>query len=511
MRDRRVLGLAAVGLVAAALAPAPARAAPAPAPAPTMRVGSKAFTEGVILGEIVTQVGLAAGADAVHHAQMGGTRILWTALTTGQIDVYVEYTGTLVEEVLAQEHLPRGDDAALRRALAAHGIGMIGPLGFQNTYALGMTEARAAALGVRTISDLAAHPGLTLGFSSEFLDRDDGWPGLAARYRLPQHDVRGLDHDLAYRALVAGDLDVTDVYTTDAEIERHHLRVLADDRGYFPDYDAIILYREAWGRAAPDVLAALGRLAGAISPADMIAMNARARLDHVPEIEVAGALVHDRLGLRVTRHAADRVARIWARTREHVELVASALALAIVLALPIGVLAARHRRAGQLLLAVVGVVQTVPSLALLVLMIPLLGIGGPPAIAAMVAYSLLPIVRNTYVGLTAIPPPLLESADVLGLGRWARLRRVELPLASPAILAGVQTAAVLSVGTATIGALVGAGGYGQTILTGVRLDDTGLILEGAVPAALLAVLAQGLFELAGRLVVPRGLRLGPPS
>lgn len=501
MRRRAVV----LALALAALAGLAATAEPAAA-APTMRVGSKAFTEGVILGELVTELGIDAGATVEHRAQMGGTRILWTALTTGEIDVYVEYTGTIVEEILADARLPRGDLDALRAALAARGVGMLAPLGFQNTYALGMTEARAAALGVRTISDLAAHPSLALGFSSEFLDREDGWPGLAARYRLT-HDVRGLDHDLAYRALVDGALDVTDVYTTDAEIERYHLRVLVDDRGYFPGYDAVVLYRAAWGRGAPAVLAAIGRLEGAIHADDMIAMNARARLDHVPEIDVAGAFLRDRLGVVTTRRAAGRAARIWHRTVEHVVLVAASLALAVALGLPLGVLAARRRLLGQVVLGAVGVVQTVPSLALLVLMIPLLGIGGPPAIAAMFAYSLLPIVRNTHAGLTAIPTPLLESAEVLGLSPIARLRRVELPLAAPAVLAGVQTAAVLCVGTATIGALVGAGGYGQTILTGVRLDDTTLILEGALPAAALAVLVQGLFELAGRVVVPRGLRL----
>jgi osmoprotectant transport system permease protein len=474
---------------------------------PTLRVGSKQFTEGVILGELVTQVGLGAGADATHDAQLGGTRILWDALVAGEIDAYVEYTGTIVEEILANEGLPRGDVAALRTALAKHGVIMSAPLGFSNTYALGMREDRAAALGITTISELASHPELQIGVSSEFLDRNDGWPGLAARYRLPQQGVRGLVHDLAYRALADGDVDVTDVYTTDAEIARLHLRVLRDDRGYFPDYDAVILYRRAWADGAKGIAAALEQLEGAISPQDMIAMNGRARLDGVPEIDVAAAFLHDRFDLAPQRHAPGRANRIWARTREHLALVALALLLAIALAVPLGIAAARRPVLGQIILGVVGVLQTVPSLALLVLLIPLLGIGGPPAVAAMFAYSLLPIVRNTHAGLCGIALPIRESAAALGLGPWARLRLVDLPLASPAILAGIKTAAVLSVGTATIGALVGAGGYGQPILTGIRLDDLSLIVEGAVPAAALALLVQALFELVERLIVPRGLRL----
>ena len=491
----------AFAIVAALAVAAPAAAGP------LTRVGSKQFTEGVLLGEIATQVAAAAGADARHRAQMGGTRILWTALVAGEIDVYPEYTGTLVEEILAGEPLPRGDLAALRRALAARGIGVVGPLGFENTYALGMAEARAAAVGVRTISDVAAHPALRLGLSNEFLDRGDGWAGLRDRYRLPQRDVRGLQHDLAYRAVADGAVDVTDLYTTDAEIAHYRLRVLDDDLGYFPDYQAVLVYREAWAAQAPAVVAALGHLAGAIHQDDMIALNGRARLERVPEAQVAAEFLASRLGLRAARASDGRAARLWARTVEHVGLVALALALALTAGIPLGVAAARWRRFGQVVLAAVGVLQTVPSLALLVLMIPLLGIGGPPAVAAMFAYSLLPLVRNTHAGLVGIALPIRTSAEALGLSPSARLWRVELPLAGPAILAGVQTAAVLSVGTATVGALVGAGGYGQPILTGIRLDDLGLILEGALPAAGLAILVQALFEGVERLVVPRGLRL----
>jgi len=519
-RSRGTAALVMLGILAAPAVPSTepvtsARVAPSLAgapggrPGPVMRIGSKQFTEGVILGEVVTEVGLAAGAAAEHRAQMGGTRVLWTALVHGDIDAYVEYTGTLVEELLGDQRLPRGDLAALRRALDARGIGVIGPLGFQNTYALGMVEARAMRLGIGSISALAAHPALVVGISNEFLDRQDGWPGLVARYQLPQRDVRGMVHDVAYRALVDGAVDVTDLYTTDPEILRYGLRVLVDDRRYFPDYEAILLYRRAWADAAPAVVAALGRLEGAISQADMIAMNARARLDRVPEVEIAGAFVRDRLDLTPRRRADGLAARLAARTGEHVALVALSLALAVVVALPLGIAASRRPLLGQIVLALVGVVQTVPSLALLVLMIPLLGIGGAPAVAAMFAYSLLPIVRNTHAGLIGIPAPLRESAEVLGLGWTARLWRIELPLASPSILAGIKTAAVLSVGTATIGALVGAGGYGQTILTGIRLADTALILEGALPAAVLAVLVQGVFEGAERLIVPLGLRLDP--
>ena len=190
---------------------------------------------------------------------------------------------------------------------------------------------------------------------------------------------------------------------------------------------------------------------------------------------------------------------------------AISLSATFVLSIPLGVIAARRRKLGQVILGVVGIIQTIPSLALLVFMIPLLGIGGPPAIVALFLYSLLPIVRSTYTGLHDIPLPIRTSAQALGLTPAARLRLVELPMASRAILSGVKTSAVINIGTATLGALIGAGGYGQPILTGIRLDDVNLILEGAVPAALLALIVQGMFELAERLFVPKGLRLSADS
>jgi osmoprotectant transport system permease protein len=132
-----------------------------------------------------------------------------------------------------------------------------------------------------------------------------------------------------------------------------------------------------------------------------------------------------------------------------------------------------------------------------------LGIGWTPAVAALFLYSLLPIVRNTAQGIAGIAPSLRESAEALGLGPWARLRLVELPLATPAIVAGLKTAAVINVGTATLGALIGAGGYGQPILTGIRLDDRATILEGAIPAAALAILVQVGFGLIERWLARR--------
>lgn len=475
-----------------------------PAAAQDVTVGSKKFTESVILGEIAGHVLRNRGVSVAHRRELGGTRVLWEALQKGDIDVYPEYTGTIAQELLkgTDTHTP----PLMRAALAKHGIRMTAPLGFNNTYALGVTKETAARYGVRKLSDLRRHAKFSLGFSNEFLDRGDGWPALRLKYGLPQRNVRGLDHDLAYRGLVAGSIDGIDVYTTDAEIAYYDLVLLEDDLAHFPTYNAVYLYRADLIDRAPGAAALLSRLEGRIEAARISAMNGDVKLRKQSEALVAARFVKSELNIAATTAETGFIRRLWLTTRDHLILVGISLGAAILVAVPLGIAAARFSRAGQVILGAVAVVQTIPSLALFVFMIPFLGIGGAPAIVALFLYSLLPIVRNTHAGLRGIDPAILEAASAIGLSASAQLRIVELPLALRSIMAGIKTSAVINVGTATLGALIGAGGYGQPILTGIRLDDVGLILEGAVPAAALALVAQGLFELAERAVVPRGLR-----
>jgi osmoprotectant transport system permease protein len=478
---------------------------------PTVKVGSKSFTESDILGELVRQLAHNAGAQAEHRSRLGDTSKTWEALLGGQLDVYPEYTGTLTQEILAGENLKTQAD--LQRALDSRGLRISRSLGFRNNYGLGMPRQKAQELGIRKISDLVDHPNLRVGLSHAILERADGWRSLKERYGLPQRTPEGMEHSLAYKALANGSRDVVDVYTTDAEILRHDLVILEDDKNYFPAYDAVLLYRADLAERAPGVVEAILRLQGAISAETMQALNAKGNLDKVSADRVAAEYLSDHLQQKTQVKLETRASRLLERTKQHLYLVSISLFLAILTAVPLGVVAARHRYFGQLILAVVGGVQTFPALALLSLLVvflPLIGlegIGATPAIIALYLYSLLPIVRNTHAGLHDIPPQVRESAEALGLSSWARLRLIELPLAMRSILAGVKTAAVINVGFATLGGLIGAGGYGQSIMTGLDKNDYHLILEGAIPAVILALLVQGLFELAERFLVSRGLRL----
>jgi osmoprotectant transport system permease protein len=473
-------------------------------------IGSKRFTESYILGEIAAQSARAAGESDVKHQQgMGNTAILFEALKAGAIHLYPDYTGTIARELLKSEDT---DLDALKRGLAPLGLGAAVRLGFNNTYALALLETEAQRLELRTITDLAAHPRLRFGLSHEFLQRNDGWPGLQRTYRLPQSPT-GLDHGLAYEAIAARQIDVMDIYSTDAKIAKYGLRVLEDDRRYFPEYDAVLVYRLDVPERFPKAWAALRQLEGRISAEAMIAMNAAAELEGMSFAAVAESFL-GRTGRAATAGSTGRGfwallfgPDFWRLTGQHVMLVLVSLAAAVTVGLPLGVWAARSQRARQPILAGVGVIQTVPSLALLAFLIPLLGrIGTVPALIALFLYSLLPIVRNTFSGLSDIAPHLIESARALGLPAGVRLGRIELPLAARSILSGIKTAAVINVGTATIAAFIGAGGYGERIVTGLALNDNAWLLAGAVPAAALALLVQSAFELADRKLIPAGLR-----
>ena len=465
-------------------------------------VGSKRFTESYVLGEIVTQTLRAQGLSAEHRQGLGNTGILEQALASGAVDLYPEYTGTIVRELLkrpAGEANPSLDQ--LNAWLAPRGLKVAVPLGFNNTYALAMPAARADALGIRRISDLLGERarGLKLGLSHEFIERADGWAGLKAAYGLPQAAPQGLDHGLAYDAVRAGTVDLIDIYTTDARVDRYGLRVLEDDRHYFPAYDAVLLMRASVDPAP------LARLQGRIDATKMVAMNAQVELDGLSFAAVAQEFVAGGVpGRAAPRSFAQRLFApdFWRLAGQHLTLVFGSLAIAIAIGVPLGVVAWRWRASEGWVLGAVAVLQTIPSLALLAFLIAAVGrIGLVPALIALFLYALLPIVRNTHAGLRAVSGGLAQASLSLGLTPAQTLREVQLPLALPTLMAGIKTAAVINVGTATMAAFIGAGGFGERIVAGLAVNDTDAMLAGALPAAVLALLVQGGFDLVERRLV----------
>jgi len=465
-------------------------------------IGSKKFTESYVLGEIAKRTLTDAGIPVEHRQGMGGTIILWQALRGGQIDAYPEYTGTIAQEILKSDHSSSLDE--IRDSLARLGVGMTEALGFNNTYALVMRRSEAQRLGVRSISDLRKQPELKIGLTHEFLDRQDGWQPLRERYALPQRNIVGIDHALGYSALANGSIDVKDAYSTDAKIEENDLVALEDDLRFFPKYEAVFLFRLSM---STDAIAALHRLEGTLDGKRMVRLNAEA--ERTKNYTRAADLYFDHgTGSRnsVGESFSQKLAR-W--TLRHLQLAGFSLLLSIIFGIPLGIVASRGGAIGQAILGFASIVQTIPSLALLALLVPLpfFGISVRTAIAALFLYGLLPIVRNTASGLQDIPRSLRESAIALGLSPIARLWEIYLPMASRSILSGIKTSAVINVGTATLAALIGAGGLGEPILSGLNLNDHVTILEGAIPAAVLALLVQWIFDLLDRVLIPKGLRV----
>jgi osmoprotectant transport system permease protein len=475
------------------------------APDGVIRVGSKSFTESYILAEVAAQIIEQVGeARAERRVGLGGTGLTYRALESGAIDLYPEYTGTLARVLLKDALLETPE--AIRARLLPGGLTVSASLGFANTYALAVRADAAERLKLRTIGDLVRHPELRAAFSSGFLEREDGWPGLRTRYGLTLARVEVMEHALTYRAIASGQVDVMDVFSTDGQLERLKLRLLDDDRRFFPDYSAVLLARREMTERYPRTWARLREaLEGRLDDGRMARLNAMADLDGRRVSEVAAVFLGGGTAAGAGRHR-EMLAELAALTVDHLVLVLISVGVAIVLGIPMGIVAARYRRAGQLELSTIAMLQTVPALALLMFMIPLFGIGKGPALVALSLYALLPIARNTYAGLIAIDRTLLEIAGVLRLAPLRRLLRIELPLAAIPIMAGIKTAAVTTVGTATLAAFIGGGGYGALIVRGLALDDTATILAGAAPAAAMALVFHALFELLDRVLVPRGLR-----
>lgn len=475
---------------------------------PPIRVTCKPFTESYILSEMAAQLIEDSGEAPVERRfGIGSPHLVTEALRTGSVDVDINYTGSLALIFLKEKKNARPGE--LQAAMSANGITLSQPLGFNNTYAIAVTSKTAQRLNLRRVSDLRGHPELRGAFTPDFLNADDGYYKLAEFYGFKLDAARPMQHSLAYKALESGEIDLTDAYTTDGTIEQFQLVLLEDDRAFFPEYQAVLTVRSELVKRYPKSWAALRRLEGKLSEREMIKLNARVDNKQGSVKEVARSLLVQKglVGNRDARKVLSSIDEgLWAATYEHFALVLVSLFISCLVGIPLGVLAFQHRRFGHLLIAGAGLLQTIPSLALLCFLIPVLGIGALPTICALFVYGLLPIVQSTASGLLSLDPRLVETAKILGLTPRQRLRLIELPLASMNILAGIKTTAVLNVATATIAALIGAGGYGRYITSGLALNDNATILKGAIPTAIMALGFHALFELLDRVLVPKGLR-----
>ncbi|MBW3552975.1 MAG: ABC transporter permease subunit, partial [Gemmatimonadetes bacterium] len=484
-------------------------------------VASKPFAESYLLAEMFAQVLEARGLSVDRRPGLGATEIAFGALRSGDVDVYPEYTGTGLVAVLglAPSSDPDSVLATVRREFRDRwGVRWLAPLGFENTYAIAVRRETAEAHGLRTLSDLErVAPSLTAGFSPDFMGREDGLPGLGAAYGLEFGATRSLLQAVKYRALASGAVDIIDGYSTDGQIARYDLVVLEDDRGFFPAYQAAPLVSARLHDDVPAAVAALTSLSGVLDEALMRRLNRRVEGEGEDVGRVAaetlaalGVVGREEASGSTSTSAPSLWSYLWGRralllrlTLRHLLLVGVSLVAAVLIAVPLGLALERARRGAEGTIRTVGLLQTIPSIALLAFMIPLLGIGVVPALVALFLYSLYPILRNTYTGVRDASPDAVDGARGSGMTEGQLLRWVRLPLAAPIIMAGIRTAAVITVGTATLAAFIGAGGLGDPIVAGLALSDTRMILSGAIPAALLALVVDGALAVAEAWVTPR--------
>ena len=460
-------------------------------------IGSKNFTENYILAEAGAQLLESRGYEVQRRFGLNGTKIVFEALRNDAIDFYPEYTGTISEVILEFPELK--SDAEIRAALAEEGLILLPTFGFNNTYAMAVSEEFAEREQLHRISDLKRVGRVRVSVPHEFLNRNDGWPGLKSRYGLTL-TASGIEHSLSYEAIASAKIDVTAVYSTDGEILRSKLVLLEDDLEYFPEYRAAFLARND---LPEEVVEILESLSGRIDDVRMQQLNLRALDPELSFADVASGFLVEESLIESAQDLPGFVPRLLRNTRQHLKLTGIALLLAVVAGVGIAAAVHRHRRAANAFLYFAGLMQTVPSIALLALLIPWFGIGQTPAVIALFLYSLLPIARGTITAMLAIPPGYRLVAAAMAMTRRQEMHYVLMPLAMPHVLAGIRTAAVISIGTATLAAFIGAGGLGDPIVTGLALNDSAMILQGAIPAAMLAILTElGFSALERWLVAP---------
>lgn len=469
--------------------------------ADTIVVGGKKFTEQTILAEIMAQK---IENDTKHvvtrRFHLGATNIAFTALLSGDIDIYPEYTGTGWVVVFKQSVIRDSEETYQRlKKLSKEesGIDWGKPFGFNNTYALGVRQKDKKFQGIKKVSELGSSwDGIKFGVNHDFYSRPDGLPGLLQHYgaTLNFSYVKSLDSGLMYQSVRDGEVDMIAAFSTDGRIKSFDLKLLEDDKNYFPPYFAAPIYKVSFAEKYPEVIRSLDALEGTITAEAMQKMNQDVDENAVSVEQVAAVflkkngfvkeeMTHKDHGFWVQNGES-----LWKYFLEHLSLVLFSMVFALIVALPLGVVLMWYPRIANQIFAVASIIQTIPSIALLGFLIPIFGIGFKPAVVALFLYSLLPIMRNTYVGIKQVDPHLIEVTEGLGLTDWEILRYVKVPLAMPMIMAGIRTSVVINVGTATVAAMIGAGGFGEPILRGVNSVDSQMILLGAVPAALMAII-----------------------
>lgn len=486
-------------------------------------IGSKVFTEGVLVAEMLaTLLEEKYSYKVKRKFNLGGTQFVFNALTAKQIDVYGEYTGTgysMILNLSGETRAPQIYKTVKSQFLKKFQLVWSQPLGFNNTYAIAIRNNDPQFKNINKVSDLIGKTkNLSLAADHEFMERRDGYNYFSKAYGItfPTSKTSTMDPGLMYSALKNKQVDLIMAYSTDGRIKAYNLKILKDDKNFFPAYQAAYLTSPSVLKRFPKLKLAFKDLENNISEKEIIALNDRVdRLKQEDHVVIKNFLIQKKLlkgDLSKIQHQ-DIFSYYYSKRYyllkifiEHLMLTFASLLIAILLAIPIGIFMTRKKQLAKTIFPVINTLNTIPSLALLGFLIPILGIGYIPAIFALFIYCLLPLIRNTYEGIRGVDLNYIEAATGIGLTKFQILKKVEWPMALPVIIAGIRTAAVIVVGTATLASLVGAGGLGEPIFRGIATVNSKLILLGAVPAAVLAVIIDRFLSLVEKIYVSKGLR-----
>ena len=491
---------------------------------PPLVIGSKTFTENILLGELLAVLLEEKYQQKVERKlNIGGTKLVFDALNSKQIDVYPDYTGTGYTMILKLSGETRAEkiyQIVKQNFLKKFQIHWSPPLGFNNTYTLALQKDDARFKSVNQISELKGkEQNLSLAVGHEFMEREDGYDSFTRMYQLnfPKNKIHTMNPALMYSALKNKKADLIMAYSTNGKIKSYNLKTLEDDKNFFPPYHAAYLTRLGVLKQFPSLKKAFQELKGNINEKEMTNLNYQMeqRKDKPALLAKNFLIKKNILNKKIVQFKKQNLIGYYFSKRdyffkifiEHLVLTFSALFLSLFLSIPIGILSARKKSLEKIVFPIVNTFQTIPGLALLGLLIPFLGIGYAPAILTLFIYSLLPLIRNTYEGIKGVDRDCIEVSIGMGLTPWQVLKKVEIPMALPVIIAGVRTSTVIVVGTATLAALVGAGGLGDPIFRGIATVNSKLIFLGAVPAALLAIVLDKALSLTEKILVSKGLRL----
>lgn len=477
-------------------------------------IGGKVFTEQSILVDLLAQLLEDHQIAVIKKKNLGGTLVAFEALKKNDLDIYVEYSGTSYHSIFKQKDILSQEETFnfLKKEFSKNNIYSFPSLGFSNSYAL----VSKINNPYNQISDLKIDSKkYSIAFEHELLTRPDGFPEFSKTYDLEFKKVSSMNVGLMYQAVHQGQVDFGIGYTTDGRNKAFEMKIIKDDLRFFPQYFASILVHEKALKAYPELKKILSGLNNKISAEEMTEMNYLVDVKKMSPLKVTRNFLQKKKLIKSSENNLDIMsenyliknsALLFSKLKEHLYICIYALLFTFFFGFIFGIAAYWNQRIKQFVFILVNIFQTVPSLALFGFLIPFLGIGFKPSLIALVMYALLPLVHNVYTGLSEVDKDIIQSFKAIGMNRWQILTKIQIPMALPTLSAGLRTSTVIIIGTATIAAFIGAGGLGELIFQGISSMDHRLILLGAIPAALLALIADFLIYSLCRFLTSQGIK-----